>query len=54
MEVPCFKTTISTTLLIGITAKYKVDFFCLNCLHSFRMKNKLKSQKNKICENKDF
>ena len=27
MEVPCFKTTISTALLIGITAKYKVDFF---------------------------
>ena len=30
-------------LLYGITSKHKGDFYCLNCLHSFRTKNKLKS-----------
>ena len=40
-------------LLIGITSKNNRDFFCLNCLHSFKTKNNLKSQK-KVCENKDF
>ena len=29
------------------------DFYCLNCLHSFRTKNKLESHK-KVSENKDF
>ena len=29
------------------------DFYCLNCLHSFRTKNKLESHK-KVYENKDF
>ena len=29
------------------------DFYCLNCLHSFRTKNKLESHKE-IFENKDF
>ena len=28
-------------------------FYCLNCLHSFATRTKLKSQK-KACENKDF
>ena len=31
----------------------KVWFYCLNCLHSFRTKNTLKSHR-KVCENKDF
>ena len=26
------------------TSKYYRDFYCLNCLHSFRTKNKLKSR----------
>ena len=30
-------------LLRGITSKYHSDFFCLNCLNSFRTENKLKS-----------
>ena len=38
---------------MGITSKPKVDFYCLNCLHSIRTKSKLKSHK-KVCENKDI
>ena len=30
-------------LLHGISSKHKGDFYCLNCLHSFRAKDKLKS-----------
>ena len=37
----------------GITSKHYGDFYCLNCLHSFRTKNKLEFHK-KVCENKDF
>ena len=33
--------------------KKNSDFWCLNCLHSFRIKNKLKSQE-KGCKNKGF
>ena len=40
-------------LLRGITSKHQVDFYCLNCLHSFTKENKRKSHK-KICENKNF
>ena len=29
------------------------DFYCLNCLHLFKVKNKLGSHKS-VCENKDF
>ena len=41
------------TLLHGITSKYKGGFCCLNCLHSFKTENKLKSHE-KLCTNKDF
>ena len=37
----------------GITSKNDSDFYCLNCLHLFRIKNKLESHK-KVCENKYF
>ena len=37
----------------GITSKDDGDFYCLNCLHSFRAENKLKSHE-KVCKNKDF
>ena len=40
-------------LLRGIIEKNNDDFYCLNCLHSFRTKNKLKSYE-KVCKNKDF
>ena len=42
-----------SAILRGITSKYYGDFYCLNCLHSFRTKSKLESHK-KLCENKDF
>ena len=32
-----------STLLRGITSKHHDDFYCLNCFHSFRTENKLKS-----------
>ena len=42
-----------SALLIGITSKHYDDFYCLNCLYSFRTENKLESHK-KVCENKYF
>ena len=35
-------------LLKGITSNHKEDFYCLNCFHSYRTKNKLEARK-KIC-----
>ena len=35
------------------TSKYNGDYYCLNCLHSLRTKNKLKLH-IKACENKYF
>ena len=40
-------------LLTGITSNHKEDFYCLNCFHSYRTKNKLESNK-KICENRNY
>ena len=31
-----------SALLRGIMSKHNGDFYCLNCLHSFRTKNSLK------------
>ena len=42
-----------STLFRGITSKGHGSFHCLNCLHSFKSENKLKSHK-KICKNKGF
>ena len=42
-----------SALLQGITSKHYCDFYSLNCLHSFRTKNKIKSHE-KVCKNKDF
>ena len=36
-----------------LTSKHQGDFYCLNCLHSFRTENKLKSHE-KVCKNKYF
>ena len=38
-------------LFRGITSEHGSNFYCLNCLHSFRSKNKFKSHK-KFYENK--
>ena len=37
----------------AVYIKHHGDFYCLNCLHSFRTEDKLKSQE-KICKNKDL
>ena len=37
-------------LLKEITSNHKEDFYCLNCFHPYRTKNKLEEHK-KICEN---
>ena len=40
-------------LLRGITSNHDGDFYCLNCFHSYRTKNKLDAHK-KIFENHDY
>ena len=42
-----------SALLRGITSEYNDNFYCLNCLLSFRTKNKLESHKS-ACENNFF
>ena len=40
-------------LLTGITSNHKEDYFCLNCFHWYKTKNKLEAHK-KIFENHDY
>ena len=42
-----------SALLHRGSSKHKGNFYCSNCLHSFRTENKLKSRE-KLCQNKDF
>ena len=42
-----------SALLHEIISKDKGNFYCLNCLHSFRTENELKSHE-KVCKNKDY
>ena len=51
MTISCNKKL--SGLLRGITSNHNGDFYCLNCLHSYRMKSKLKKHE-KICKNHDF
>ena len=37
----------------GVTGNNNGDFYCLNCFHAYRTKNKLETHK-KICENRDY
>ena len=37
----------------GVISKHHCGFYYLNCLHSFRAENKIKSHE-KVCKNKDF
>ena len=39
---------ILSALLRGITSKHVGDFYCLNCLHSFKTRNKLESHKKSL------
>ena len=40
-------------LLRGIAGNHDGDFFCLNCLHSFRTDNALKRHE-RFCDNNDY
>ena len=42
-----------STFLRGMTSKNNSDFYCLNCLHSFRTTNILELHK-KVQDNRDF
>ena len=42
-----------STLFCKLTSKNNGDFYCLNCLHSFRTKKKLKEHEN-VCKNHDY
>ena len=46
------RTSLSR-LFKGITSSHVSDFYCLNCLHSFRSYNALKKHE-KLCEDNDF
>ena len=37
-----------SALLKGIKSNHKRDFYCLNCFHSYRTKNKLKNMKEDV------
>ena len=45
--------TSFSRLFRGITANYHGDFYCLNCLHSFRTDNALKRHE-RLCDNNDY
>ena len=51
MALSCSKKI--SAVLHGTTSKHRANFYCLNCLHSFKTENKLKSHE-KVCKNKDF
>ena len=40
-------------LLNGITSKHNWDFYCINCFHSYRTKNKF-IRHERICKDHDF
>ena len=42
-----------SALLRGITSNHKGAFYCLNCLHSYNTKDKLKKYEN-VCKNHDY
>ena len=40
-------------LFRGITSNNNGDFYCINCVHSYRTENKLKKHEN-VCKNYDY
>ena len=42
-----------SALFCKITSKHDGGFYYLNCLHSFRIENKLKKHEN-VCKNHDY
>ena len=53
MALSYSKKLTRITLLRRIKSTHKEDFYCLNCFHSYKTRNKLESHK-KICENHDY
>ena len=64
MTLNCFKCTHTdqgfnrpirslSRLFRGITSSNNWDFYCLGCLHSFRMDNKLKKHE-RLCDNHNY
>ena len=51
MALSCSKSI--SKLLNGITSKHNGDFYCLNCFHSYRTKNKL-IKHQRLCKDHDF
>ena len=51
MALSCYKKLSAIFRLIR--SNHNGDFYCINCLHSFRSENKLKNHKN-VCENYDY
>ena len=49
----CLSVKSLPALFRGQNSKDNGDFCCLNCLHSFRTKNKLKEHEN-VCKNHDY
>ena len=49
----CLAVTNLLFLLRSANSKPNGDYYCINCLHSFRKKNKLKSHEN-VCKNRDY
>ena len=47
------RTKSLSKLFRGITSNHDGDFYCLNCLHSFRTDNALKKHE-RLCENNDY
>ena len=44
---------VHSALFIGITQNHVGDFYCLDCFHSYRTKEKLKKHE-KVCNNHDY
>ena len=42
-----------SALLRGITSNHVGNFYCLNCFHSYRAKEKIKKHE-KVCNNHDY
>ena len=51
MALSCIKSI--SILLRGITSNNHGDFYCLNCLHSYKTKQKLKKHE-KVCNNHNY
>ena len=51
MALSCYKKLSAIFRLIR--SNHNGDFYCINCLHSFRSESKLKNHKN-VCENYDY